>query len=87
MKKAGDKIVVVLPSSMHYEIIRKAHENGHFGAKKIMEALQEEYYIPKLKEKAENFIECYIPWVLSNKRSLVLHSVTQRDTVKHSYVA
>jgi len=46
MKKAGDKIVV-LPSNMHYEIIRKA-QNGHFGAKKIMEALQEEYYIPNI---------------------------------------
>jgi len=53
---------------MHYEIIRKAHENGHFGAQKIMKALQKEYYIPKLKEKAENFVECCIPYILSEKK-------------------
>jgi len=53
---------------MHYEIIRKVHENGHFGVKKIMKALQEEYYIPKLKEKAENFVECCISCILSDRK-------------------
>lgn len=67
MKKIGDKTVVVLPTSMHHEI-RKAHENGHFGTNKIIETIQSEYYIPRLKEKVENFIECCIPCILSEKK-------------------
>lgn len=68
MRKIGDKTVVALPSSIHHKIIRKAHGNGHFGVKKIIETLQEEYYIPRLKEKAGSFVECCIPCVLSEKK-------------------
>ena len=41
---------------MHYDIIRKAHENGHFDVKKVIEMLQEKYIL-KLKAKAGSFIE------------------------------
>lgn len=68
MKKIGDKTVVVLPSGMCHEVIRKVHENGHFGIKKVIETIQDEYYVPRLKEKVENFIECCIPCILSEKK-------------------
>lgn len=68
MKKIRDETVVVLPSSMHSDIIRKTHENGHFGTQKVIESIQEEYYIPKLKEKVESFIECCIPCILFEKK-------------------
>jgi len=51
MKRVGDKNVIVLPTSMHHDIIRKTHDNGHFGVKKMLENIQSEYYIPKLREK------------------------------------
>jgi len=51
MKRVGDKNVIVLPASMHHNIIRKTHDNGHFGVKKMSENIQNEYYIPKLREK------------------------------------
>lgn len=68
MKKTGDKTVVVLPSNMHHDTIRKVHENGHFGAKNVIETIRDEYYIPRLKEKVESFIECCIPCILSEKK-------------------
>jgi len=37
MKKVGDKNVIVLPISMHHDIIRKTHDNGYFGVKKMSE--------------------------------------------------
>jgi len=51
MKRVGDKNVIVLLTSMHHDIIRKTHDNGHFGVKKMAENIQNEYYIPKLREK------------------------------------
>jgi len=68
MKKIGAKSIVVLPSSMYHDIIRKVHENGHFGVKKMMEAIQEEYYIPRLKEKLEQYVGCCVPCVLAEKK-------------------
>lgn len=45
----GKKNVIALPRGMHTETIRHVHENGHFGVKKLTEALIDTYYIPKLQ--------------------------------------
>lgn len=68
MKRVGEKNCIVLPSPMHNEIIRKAHENGHFGVKKMSESISEEFYIPKLKEKLEKFISCCVPCILAERK-------------------
>ena len=68
MKKVGDRSLIVLPSKMHDDIIRKAHENGHFGVKKMSESINEEFYIPKLKDKSENFVSCCLPCILAEKK-------------------
>jgi len=68
MKRVGDKNVIVLPASMHHNIIRKTHDNGHFGVKKMSENIQNEYYIPKLREKIEKYINCYVPYILAEKK-------------------
>ena len=48
--------VVVLPTSMQTEIIRKVHGNGHFAVKKMTQDIQREFYVPNLKEKLERFV-------------------------------
>lgn len=68
MKKIADKVVIVLPSSMHMDIIRRAHENGHFGVKKMAESIKDDFYIPKLKEKLERFIECCVSCILTERK-------------------
>jgi len=69
MKRVGDKNVIVLPTSMHHNIIRKkTHDNGHFGVKKMSENIQNEYYIPKLREKIEKYISCCVPCILAEKK-------------------
>lgn len=68
VKRSGTKNAVVLPSSMCHDVIRKVHENGHFGVKKMKEAIQNDYYIPKLKEKLEHYVECCVPCILAEKK-------------------
>lgn len=68
MKRVGDKNLIVLPLTMHNEIIRKTHENGHFGIRKMTKSITDEFYIPKLKEKLERFISCCVPCILAEKK-------------------
>ncbi|XP_076383359.1 uncharacterized protein LOC143260735 [Megalopta genalis] len=55
MKEINNKKVIVLPAMMVTEIIRKVHENGHFGIKKMTERIKDEYYIPNLEAKLEKW--------------------------------
>ncbi|XP_076382074.1 uncharacterized protein LOC143260475 [Megalopta genalis] len=68
MKEINNKKVIVLPASMVTEIIRKVHENGHFGIKKMTERIKDEYYIPNLEAKLEKFISCCVPCILAERK-------------------
>jgi len=68
MKGAGGK-VIVLPTSMHQEVIRRSHENGHFGVKKMLESIKTEYYIPDLTAKLEKYVNCCIPCILAERKA------------------
>jgi len=69
MKGAGEKKVIVLPTSMHQEVIRRAHENGHFGVKKMLESIKTEYYIPDLTAKLEKYVCCCILCILAERKA------------------
>lgn len=64
-KRFGERNVILLPTSIHQDIIRKTHENGHFCVKKKLESMKGEYYIPKLTEKLEKYVSCCIPCILA----------------------
>lgn len=68
MKKVNDKVVIALPSCMYMDIIRRTHEHGHFGVKKMTESIKENYYIPKLKEKLEKFVSCCVQCILVERK-------------------
>lgn len=67
-KMVEDEERLVIPNKMENEIIRKAHETGHFSVKKTEEMLKQEYYIPKVKEKIEKIILSCVPCILVNKK-------------------
>lgn len=46
--------LLAVPESMESEVIRAAHENGHFGMKKVEESLNKQFFIPKAKKKFNN---------------------------------
>jgi hypothetical protein len=51
-----DRKLLVIPKGMQNELIRNAHNVGHFGVKKVVELLDKEYSISNVREKVERFI-------------------------------
>lgn len=64
----GRKLLVV-PKRMQQEIVKNYHEEGHFGVKKMVEAIQREYFVPKLKELCENCRRNCIACILAERKS------------------
>ena len=68
MKRVNDKNVIVLPTSMQANVIKKIHENGHFSVRKVAERMKEEFYVSNLNEKIEKVISCCIPCILAERK-------------------
>jgi len=56
-KLVSDDELIVVPPILQREIIRRAHENGHFSVKKTKEIIGKKYYIPKLEDKIQRQIK------------------------------
>lgn len=67
-KIQGNELIVV-PESMNYEIIRRAHENGHFKTRKMEEIITKEFFIPNLREKIERFVRSCVTCILAEKKA------------------
>ncbi|UYV84469.1 hypothetical protein LAZ67_X002302 [Cordylochernes scorpioides] len=84
----GDRTLVI-PKGMEMEIIKLAHEEGHFGVQKKFEMLKKEYYITDLKSKIKKYIQNCIPCILSNrkhgKQEGMLHPISKGDTPLDTY--
>lgn len=68
MKLINGREVIVVPTELQSEVIRKAHENGHFGARKLEEIIKRDYYIPSLSEKMKRQIDCCVKCILANRK-------------------
>lgn len=81
--------LIVPPKTMQTEIIRRAHEVGHFSVKKTEEMINREFYIPKLKEKIQTVIGNCIPCILGNrkegKKEGFLHPISKQEGPLHTY--
>lgn len=60
--------LLVVPRAMQTEIIKNAHENGHFATKKVEEIVIQQFFIDKLKEKILKVINNCIPCILSERK-------------------
>ncbi|XP_051862798.1 glycosyltransferase-like protein gnt13 [Drosophila albomicans] len=52
-KLIDDNELIVVPLSMQREIIKSAHERGHFSVKKTKEIIGRQYHTPKLEQKIQ----------------------------------
>ena len=68
-KFVDGKDLLVVPESMQSEIIKNAHEKGHFGLKHTEKRLEDLYYIPKLKRKIEQIITNCVHCILINRKA------------------
>lgn len=65
----GVEKLLVIPRSMETEIIRRAHENGHFGKKKTTELIKKDFYIKNLDRKVDDCIQSCIPCLLAKRKA------------------
>lgn len=68
MKTVNGKTVVVVPEQMQMDIMRKVHDNGHFGVVKMTEVIEQDYFIPRLREKLERLMENCINCILAERK-------------------
>lgn len=61
-------ILMVVPRSMQLEIIRNAHERGHFGWKKTEYVISQEFWFPKMRKKIQNFIVNCVRCILAERK-------------------
>ncbi|KAM8701704.1 hypothetical protein ACLKA7_011559 [Drosophila subpalustris] len=88
-KLVQDEELIVVPTDMQKQIISRAHDRGHFAAKKTKELICREYYIPNAEEKIKKYIECCIPCILMNrkrgKQEGLLHPLQKDDVPLYTY--
>ncbi|KAK9667538.1 Integrase zinc binding domain, partial [Popillia japonica] len=63
-KVVKDRELLVVPKDMQVEVIRSAHERGHFACRKTRELIEQEYFIPGLQSKVERFITNCVPCIM-----------------------
>lgn len=61
--------VVVVPEAMQSQLIRSAHERGHFAAQRRKEHLKQDFYIPNFRQKVDDIISNCIRCILNNKKN------------------
>ena len=64
---AGD-LKLVVPKIMQSQIIRKAHEKGHFSVNKTEAVVKQDYWIGNLRSKVEKIIHNCITCILAEKK-------------------
>jgi len=81
--------LLVIPRPMQGEIIRHAHEKGHFAVKRTEENLKQEFCIPNMRSKIEKCIANCLRCILINKKAGkkegFLHPLTKDDMPLHTY--
>ncbi|KAK9719803.1 Integrase zinc binding domain [Popillia japonica] len=65
-----DRELLVVPKDMQVEVIRSAHERGHFACRKTRELIEQEYFIPGLQSKVERFITNCVPCIMEENRRI-----------------
>lgn len=67
-KEVDGNLLLVVPSSMRSQVIRKAHERGHFSATKTEALLRNDYWFPNAKAKIEQVVRNCVECILANRK-------------------
>lgn len=81
--------LIMVPRAMQNEIIKTAHEKGHFAVKKTEEEVKREFFIPNLQAKIEKCIANCVKCILVNKKAGkqegYLHPLNKGDVPLHTF--
>ncbi|GFX43648.1 hypothetical protein TNCV_510971 [Trichonephila clavipes] len=67
-KLVDGKELLVIPDSMQTEIIKRAHDKGHFAVAKTEQIITLDYYFPKLTSKVQNVLANCVHCILVNRK-------------------
>lgn len=67
-KNVDSEIRLVVPKTMQLQIIRRAHERGHFAVGKTETLVKNDYWIPGLRPKVEKIVQNCISCILAERR-------------------
>ena len=67
-KEINGNLCVVVPKAMQMQIIRQAHERGHFSVAKTKALLRNDYWIPNIETKIEKVIKNCIACILAERK-------------------
>lgn len=67
-RETDNNTLIVVPQAMQMQIIRRAHEQGHFGINKTEALVKVDYWIPNLRTKVEKLITNCISCILAEKK-------------------
>ncbi|GFU72219.1 transposon Tf2-6 polyprotein [Trichonephila clavipes] len=65
--------LLVVPDEMQANIIKTAHERGHFAVLRTQDLVSKDFYIPRLKDKVEKCIQNCVTCILTNRKRVNLH--------------
>lgn len=88
-KQHDDDVLIVVPKAMQREIIKQAHDKGHFAVRKVEQLLKKEFWFDHVREKTEKVIRNCVPCILSERKSGKqegwLHNIPKGDSPLETY--
>lgn len=89
MKCVNGKPVMVVPSDLQLNLLRQVHDNGHFGAQKMCEIVEKDYYMPKVREQSDKVVSSCVQCILAErkrgKREGLLRPIPKEDAPLLTY--
>lgn len=67
-KEVNDDIRIVVPKTMQMQMIRRAHEQGHFGTNKTEALVKRDYWISNLRSKTERIVRNCVACILAERK-------------------
>lgn len=81
--------LLVVPRLMQHEVVKNAHEKGHYAALRTEEEVKREFYIPEVKKLIgrviSNCVKCLLVNRKSGKQEGFLHPLFKESTPLHTY--
>ncbi|GFV77912.1 hypothetical protein TNCV_661 [Trichonephila clavipes] len=81
--------LLVVPDEMQANIIKTAHERGHFAVLRTQDLVSKDFYIPRLKDKVEKCIQNCVTCILTNrkrgKQDGTLNPIEKNDLPLHTF--
>ena len=67
-KIINDYVLIVVPKSMQSQVVRQAHERGHFAINKTEAILKREYWFKGIRSKVEKIVRNCINCILAERK-------------------